>query len=147
MIKNIDDVVTPSPQRIIISYAIKQDIYERMKDKGSRIELFEGLNFNTESKIPTVIVIDDQMRQGMKDNIMQDLFTMGRHHQNTSIIFLTQNLFPQGKFSKDIRLNSQYIIIFKSPTFSSQIKYLGQQLYCNNPQYLHDAYIKATNGM
>ena len=63
---------------------------------------------------------------------------------SVSVIILQQNLFPQGKHGRDIRLNSHYIAIMKSPTFLSQINCLGRQIFPNQPSFLSSAYKKAT---
>jgi len=80
----------------------------------------------------------------MKDKEVQELFTSGVHHKSISVIFLTQNLYCQGKFSRDIRLNTHYFSIFKTPTFNSQRKYLGRQIFPETPSFLYEAYKLAT---
>ena len=39
-----------------------------------------------------------------------------------------QNLFHQGKYCRDISLNTHYFILFKNPRDIQQIKLLGRQL-------------------
>ncbi|KAG8229448.1 hypothetical protein J437_LFUL005553 [Ladona fulva] len=47
------------------------------------------------------------------DASIVNLFTKGAHHWNLSVIFITQNLFHQGKGRRDISLNSHYIAIWE----------------------------------
>ena len=49
--------------------------------------------------------IDDLMTEAKCDQRIADLFTKGSHHRNISIVYLTQNVFPQGKACRDIALN------------------------------------------
>jgi len=44
-----------------------------------------------------------------------DLFTKDSHHRNITVLYLTQDLFPPGKFSKKINRNAHYIVAFKTP--------------------------------
>jgi hypothetical protein len=80
----------------------------------------------------------------MKDKDVQELFISGVHHKSISVIFLTQNVYCEGKFSRDIRLNTHYYTIFKTPTFKYPVKFLGQQLFPEKPKFLYDAYKIAT---
>ena len=50
--------------------------------------------------------------------------TKGRHHNNLSAIFITQNLFH--KSQREISLNSNCIVILKNPRDKSQIQYLAR---------------------
>ena len=43
----------------------------------------------------------------------QSLFTRGRHF-GLSVIYLAQNLFHKGKYSRDLSLNMDYIVLFKT---------------------------------
>jgi len=42
-----------------------------------------------------------------------DLFTKSSHHRNISFILITQNLFHQGRFCRDISLNAKYSVALK----------------------------------
>lgn len=88
-------------------------------------------------------MVDDQQRQLMQSKKAHDVFAKLSHHNSVTIITLTQNLFPAGKFSKDFRLNLHYYIIMRSFTFASQVKHLGLQLYPHDKNFLSDAYKKA----
>ena len=75
---------------------------------------------------------------------MLEMFILGSHHLNISVFYLTQNIFHQGKYSKTISLNTQYLALFKSPRDSSQINYLARQVFPSTPQALTEAYQDAT---
>ena len=64
----------------------------------------------------------------LNDPFIANLFCRESHHKNVSVFLLLQNLFHQGKYSRDISLNSHYFIVFKNPRDSQQIRYLGTQL-------------------
>jgi hypothetical protein len=46
---------------------------------------------------------------------VSELFTKGSFHRNIILVLITQNLFHQGPSSRDISLNSKYIVVFKNP--------------------------------
>ena len=60
-------------------------------------------------------MFDDLMTEAKCDQRIADLFTKGSHHRNISVVYLTQNLFPQGKACRDIILNTQYMVLFNNP--------------------------------
>jgi len=121
-----------------------QDTYKKLQEDDKRVELCEGLDFCTFPEENTVVIIDDLMSDANNSKKIQTFFTTDVHHKNLSLIFICQNLFSKGKFGRDIRLSTHYIIIFKSPTFLSQVMFLGRQLYPQNPKFLTSAYQQAT---
>ena len=68
-----------------------------------------------------LIVFDDQMIDASKDKRIVNLFTRGSHHRNLSVIYIVQNLFHQGKGSRNISLNGHYLMLFKNPRDKLQI--------------------------
>lgn len=91
---------------------------------------------------PRLIVLDDLMSEA--DGSVVDLFTKGSHHYNVSVIFVTQNIFNQGKGRRDISLNTHYIVCFKNPRDKQQINTLSRQVCPENTKYIQDAYKDAT---
>lgn len=130
--------------RILFYYSEWQLGY---REYNGNIEFREGLPQNSDyasDQRPKLIVIDDLMREA-SDNTVIDLFTKGSHHKNLSVIFITQNLFHQGRGMRDISLNANYIVIFKNPRDRAQIRYLAQQVYPENPKFLQEVYNDATS--
>jgi hypothetical protein len=95
-----------------------------------------------DNSLPRLIVIDDLLNEC--DNTVVKLFTRGSHHTNTSVIFITQNIFHQSKGQRDISLNSHYITVFKNPRDAAQILHLARQIYPSNPKFIQEVYIDAT---
>ena len=62
-----------------------------------------------------VLVLDDLMEEGGQDKRELDLFTKDSHNRNITVLYLTQDSFPPGKFSKTINRNAHYIVAFKNP--------------------------------
>ena len=67
------------------------------------------------------------MRHCSDDERILDLFTKVSHHCDVACIYLTLNLFPPGKFSRNISLNAHYIIAFNHPRDTLGLRTLAQQ--------------------
>lgn len=93
--------------------------------------------------VPRLIIIDDLMRESGSSIV--DLFTRGSHHSNTSVIFITQNIFHQSKGFRDISLNTHYLVLFKNPRDSAQIAHLARQIFPSGPKYIQEAYKDSTD--
>ena len=85
------------------------------------MEFVKGIPENIEDEqflnpiIQNRIVIDDLMSEASNDKRICDLFIKGSHHRNLSVICLVQNLYYQGKESRTMSLNSQYLVVFNNP--------------------------------
>ena len=95
--------------------------------------------FENPENLPTLIVLDDVMESAYSTNVSQ-LFTKGSHHRNISLVFIAQNLFHQGPSSRDISLNSKYIV-FKNPRDKTQNVHLAWQVYPENSSSFHKTYL------
>ena len=106
------------PRLIHYCYGAWQDRFQSMQQHGIRFH--EG--------IPTyqdlvhwfpqgqgILVLDDLMDEGSGDKRVLDLFTKHSHHQNVTVLYLCQDMFPVGKYAKSIWRNAHYIVAFKNP--------------------------------
>ena len=75
---------------------------------------------------------------------MSDLFTNMSHHLNITVIFILQNLFPKGKFMKDISVNATYIVLMTNPRDKLQIKTLSYQIDGDSGSFYFKCYKDAT---
>ena len=100
------------PKKIVYAYDRWQPRFDRMK-KRDGLQFYKGIPDPSQlSKwLPKggVLVLDDLMEEGGQDKRVLDLFTKDSHHRNITVLFLTQDLFPPGKFSKTINRNAHYI--------------------------------------
>ena len=115
--------------------------------RAINIEFVEGLpkvnmdNFLVDKSSSKLLIFDDMMEEASERVDIKHLFTRGRH-QDTSVVFLTQNLYHQSKHSRDMSLNTDYIVVFKNPRDSMIITTLGKQM--GNAKFLADVYEQAT---
>ena len=78
-----------------------------------------------------LLIIDDLMKEMSEMDVLTNLFTRISSHQNLSIIFITQNIFYQGKNASagiTIYRNTKYIVLFVSRVDRSTIRYLVQRM-------------------
>ena len=112
---------------------------------GVRIEKYNEISKDLINEIDetekNVIVLDDNIYV-TNDKLLSDLFTKLSHHKNITVFLLLQNLFPKTKFSRDISINSNYIILLSNPRETIQVKKLSQQVYGDN--FLYECYKDAT---
>ena len=126
--------IFPEPDQIVYCYAHWQKTYSILQRENPAVRWHEGLPSTVfmNNLTDTVVVVDDLMSAGMKDPALMSMFTEGSHHKNLSVIFLVQNLFHQGRQSRSINLNTQYLVLFKNPRDRQQIQTLARQMYPNN---------------
>ena len=73
--------------------------------------------------------MDDLMEEGVQDKRVLDLFTKDSHHRNITVLYLTKDLFPPGKFSKTINCNAHYIVAFRNPRNQTGIRTILLQAF------------------
>jgi len=133
------------PFKILYCYGVWQDLFNEMEKSLSNISFHEGVPSSQEindfaDQNHNIIILDDLMSECVKNNDVELLFTRGMHHKKLSVFYLNQNLYAQGKHSRNITLNTFYLIIFQNLRDCSQIQKLGQQLFPGQGQVLVEAY-------
>lgn len=132
-VKNIiqNRYIHPMVEQIVWYFASPQpDLMSELEGVG--VEFIKRLPVsNMEEKYSnskkTLIIIDDLMQEACEREDVQSLFTRGRH-LNVSLIFISQNVFHRGKYSRTMSLNADYMALFKNPRDSSIIATLGAQM-------------------
>ena len=55
------------------------------------------------------------MDEGSNNKWVLDLITKHSHHQNVTVVYLCQDMFPVGKYAKSISRNAHYSVAFENP--------------------------------
>ena len=90
----------------------------------------------------SLLIFDDTMTD-INDDFAQ-IFCNLSHHENASVIFLTQNLFYQHKVFRTMSLNCHYMVLMKNDRDRQQVSILAKQFSPNNNAYITKSYEAAT---
>ena len=141
-------VFEQKPRKVVYAYDRWQPRFDRMK-KRDGIVFYKGIPDS--AQLPKwfpkggVLVLDDLMEEGGQDKRGLDLFTKDSHHRNITVLFLTQDLFSPGKFSKTINRNAHYLVAFKNPRDKTGIRNVLLQMYPDKWRSILDVYNKVTS--
>ena len=121
LIKNATQLITPQVQRIVYCYGQWQNQFKQFENKVTfhegllpREELFPPEGRQPSNSQHTLLIIDDLLDKE-DTSLVRDIFIKGSHHNNISVIFITQNLFLPHKDYRTLSLNTYYIVVFKNP--------------------------------
>ena len=136
-------------RKIVYAYSKVSRNFKEMRDNDASMTFYVGLPMKedltewTKDREDLSLVLDDLVYRVIQSFDYMELFSIYVHHLKVSVIFISQNLFPQGNYCRVISLNCQYLVLFKNPRDNFQIRYLATQLY-RNTSYFLDPYDKAT---
>ena len=132
LIHHARTVISPPPERILYCYGSYQEAFSKIEG----VEFKEGLPSSDEfdGGNHSLVIIDDLMHE--TNVLVSKLFTKGSHHTNTCVVYITQNIFNQNKETRNIALNTQYLVLFKNVRDKSQITYLARQMYPSSPKHM-----------
>jgi len=81
LIEHLDKMVKPRIDDVIVFYKVYQEGYDVMRSLDSRVRCIEGIDLGVIHARNTLVIIDDQMTDSIKDKTIQELFTSGVHHK------------------------------------------------------------------
>jgi len=133
--------------RVLWAYGQMQSLYTKQISPDVEVQYFKGLPSEEEIQEinPHIIVIDDLMTELGNNEKFASVFTKGSHHMNISVIFISQNMYHQGKVMRTVGVNCHYYIVMKSLRAISQLMHFGRTTFPKNGKYLIDAYEDAVS--
>ena len=146
LLDNIEGFTKAPPQTIIYVYKVWQPKFDEMR---SLVHVFLEDCDSVLSKIrerargQAIMVIFDDLINSKSLGDIATLFTVDGRHMNMSMVFLTQRLFVNNEYFRQISQNCDYFAIFKNPRNSSEIRTLAQQLTPGSLDLI-DIYMEAT---
>ena len=84
-------------------------------------------NFSNAGGKVCVIIRDDLLSEVCSKEVCH-LFTKGNHHRSISVILITQNLFQQERYCRDVSLNAKYLVLLKNVRDKIQFCHLALQV-------------------
>lgn len=131
LLENIESFATEPPETVVYVYKIWQSKFDEMK---AVVDVFVEDNENVIQQIKEVslgqkiFVIFDDLINSRSLSDMAALFTVDGRHMNMSMAFLSQRMFVNNEYFRQISQNCDYFCVFKNPRNSSEIRVLAQQL-------------------
>jgi hypothetical protein len=131
LLENIESFAKEPPETVLYVYKIWQSKFDEMK---TVVDLFVEDNENVIQQIKEVslgqrifVIFDDLINSKSLGDIAT-LFTVDGRHMNMSMAFLSQRMFVNNEYFRQISQNCDYFCVFKNPRNSSEIRTLAQQL-------------------
>lgn len=130
LIKNLSVISHKVPAHVIYFYKEWQPKFNNMV-KELNVSFFED-NDNIIEEIkelpsPALVVFDDMLNSSNLKAVAQ-LFTVHGRHMDLSLCFISQKLFLNNEYFRQISQNSDYMCIFKNPRNSMEIRSLAMQI-------------------
>jgi len=143
------------PSKVIWFYNKNQPIYDLMK-KESLVDEFVDVSIKGiptsddvtllvhpyKDKGGSLLIFDDILTQLTTD--FENIFVHISHHEQASVILMTQNLFYKGGIFRTLSLNSHYFVFMKNSRDKQQIGILARQICPGNSNYIVQSYEAAT---
>ena len=131
LLENIETITKEPPETIIYVYKVWQNKFDEMKNV---VHIFMEDSENVIQNIKDVaqgqgifVIFDDLINSKSLVDIAT-LFTVDGRHMNMSMAFLSQRMFVNNEYFRQISQNCDYFCIFKNPRNSSEIRTLAQQI-------------------
>jgi len=147
LLRQSDIMFEVPPSAVLYCYSTYQTIFDEMQLQVPNITFHQGLPSSADithlaaSGSHSILVLDDLAEETIQSPLMVKMFTTNCHHMGITTLFVTQNLFMQGKFARTISLNSHYIVLLKSLRDLNQISYLGRQLFGKKANTVDESYL------
>jgi len=159
LVKNLlrlkHDLFSVVPDKVFLFYNNDQPIYDEMLREGlidEKINVsvqFPTLEFLTTLVAPfkkgggSLIIFDDIISDITEE--FTKIICNFSHHEATSIILMTQNLFFKHKVFRTLSLNMHYMFLMTNERDKQQVANLGRQVCPNNPNFLVNVYSSAAS--
>ena len=137
---NAERTMRRIPRKIVIYCSYDQPAYKQLRDRAPCpvIVRKEPLPDDLETEDGSLLLVDDL--QATHAQALSRWFTVKRHHLNTSVIYVVQNVFDKTPHHRTISLNASHIVLFKNPRDSSQVSHLSKQVSPRDPSFVSRAY-------
>ena len=133
ILANLGSFTSSPPSKVIYLYKRWQPKFDELQQLGlvhefSRDLVNLGSRVRAQAKYESLFVIFDDL---LNSDCLEDvagLFTVDSRHLGISCAFLTQRLFVNNEFFRQISQNSDYFCLFRNPRNSSEIRTLASQV-------------------
>jgi hypothetical protein len=150
-LQNVSEMFVSPPAYTIFYYSAWQDVYDQMsrenlvqewRNECPQKEYIEELGERYKNKGGVLCLIDDMLSSMNRE--ISDLFLITSHHSLCSVWFLSQSLFADDKHYRNMKLNVNYIVLFKNPNNGNQASRFFNQIAPEHSKALLKVYQKVT---
>ena len=130
LIRNVKEIAKDPPEMIIYYFKEWQSKFDDLSNKLN-VQFFKEHDMIIEqvSQLTgSALVIFDDMLNSQNLKTIAKLYTVHGRHLDLSLAFLSQRLFKNDEFFRQISQNSDYMIIFKNPRNYQEIRNLAGQI-------------------
>ena len=133
--------------RVFWAHGQDQDTYRKPISDFVDVEYHHGVP--GEERVlqanPHFLILDDLMVEAASaGKSLVSFLSRFAHHNNISIIYITQNLFFNGKNTTDANRQSHYTVVFRNSRDKSIAITLGRQLAPYNKSHFYECFHDAT---
>ena len=133
--------------RVFWSHGQDQETYNEDISEFVDVEYYYGVP--SEERVleyrPHVLVLDDLMIEASSSGkSLVSFLSRFSHHNNISIIYITQNLFFNGKNTTDANRQSHYTVVFRNSRDKSIAITLAKPLAPHNKSHFYECFHDAT---
>ena len=144
-----DGIFKQKPSKIMFCYNAWQKTYDDIQSQLPNIVFWKGIpsqedfDYWATSNDHKILLLDDLMLETANKSSLADLFCVGSHHCNITVIYMIQNLYQKG--IRTISLNCHYFILFRNNRDQLQIQNFGRQVFPGKLKFFMNAYDRATS--
>jgi len=149
LLSEFDLITTLETPRLRVFWAHGQDqeTYKKPISEFVDVDYYHGVP--GEERVldasPHVLILDDLMLEAASaGKSLVSFLSRFSHHNNISIIYITQNLFFNGKNTTDANRQSHYTVVFRNSRDKSIAITLGRQLAPHNKSHFYECFHDAT---
>jgi ABC-type cobalamin/Fe3+-siderophores transport system ATPase subunit len=154
LLRHSELVLSHKPKYVLLFYKYEQSVYNTMVHEGliqEKLQINEsGVDFDFivnkvapyKSSNGSMVIFDDSLSDLPKH--FDQVFTSLSHHNNCSIILLTQMLFRNDEAYKSLSRNCHYFFIMRNERDKRAISTLAQQSCPGNKDYIVASFTDAT---
>ena len=136
-----------TPKQIVYCYDRYEDIYDTFSGYITKfVKGFPTVEIQEKAVHDqnTLLILDDL---GSHSQCSQELYKLATIHArkcNLYVMSVSHNLYSKSKYYSDLSANTQYLLLFQNPRYTSQISKLGSQMFPGQSKFFLDSYKKAT---
>ena len=151
LLRHKDVMFNNPPEEVLYCYAIWHPLLGVMGKELPFVKFSNGLPGDKElctlssERRCNLVILDDLMEKLTSSADMENLFVKGMHHLHLSILYINQNLYCKGKYSRTINLNTHILVLMKNPRDVSQLQCLARQAFLGKGAFIMEAFKDATS--